>query len=203
MITDSALLRLITWLSPAFPVGAYSYSHGLEFAVESGLVTDRPSLVAWIETIVRDGTGRIDAALFAAAWRAVGDDDGDSLGRIAERARAMRPTAEMALETEAQGRAFLDTVRAAWPHPKLAAWASELDDANLAPSYPVAVAVAAAVAEIPLRPALCAFLQAFAANLVSAGLRLGHTGGPLQHWASARATAGDRPYGVAAHPFCL
>ncbi len=84
----------------------------------------------------------------------------------------MRATAEMALETEAQGRAFLDTVRAAWPHPRLDAWACELDDADLPPSYPVAVAVAAAVAEIPLRPALCAYLHAFAANLVSAALRL-------------------------------
>ena len=98
MITEAALLRLATWLSPAFPVGAFSYSHGLEYAVEAGLVTDRESLIAWIEAIVGDGAGRIDAALFAAAWRAA---DADALGRVVERARAMRATAEMALETEA------------------------------------------------------------------------------------------------------
>jgi urease accessory protein len=169
MITEASLLRLATWLSPAFPVGAFSYSHGLEYAVEAGLVTDRASLVAWIEAIVRDGTGRIDAALFAAAWRAA---DADALARVVERARAMRATAEMALETEAQGAAFLETVRAAWPHPWLDEWAGALDDAGARPPYPVAVAAAAALAEIPLAPGLSAFLHAFAANLVSAALRL-------------------------------
>ncbi len=169
MITEASLLRLATWLSPAFPVGAFSYSHGLEYAVETGLVTGRASLVAWIEAIVRDGTGRIDAALFAAAWHA---DDADALDRVVERACAMRATAEMALETEAQGAAFLETVRAAWPHPRLDDWAGALDAAGTRPPYPVAVAVAAALAGIPLAPGLSAFLNAFAANLVSAGLRL-------------------------------
>ncbi len=172
MLTEAALLRLATWLSPSFPVGAYSYSHGLEFAVEAGLVIDRTSLTDWITAVVLDGTGRIDAALFAAAWRAVADDDRDALSRTVERACAMRATAEMALETEAQGAAFLDTVRATWPHPRLDDWASALEHTDTRAPYPVAVAVVAALAEIPLGPSLSAFLHAFAANLVSAGLRL-------------------------------
>jgi urease accessory protein len=172
MITEQALLRLSTWLSPAFPVGAYTYSHGLEYAVETSLVADRESLVGWIEAIVSDGTGRIDASLFVAAWRALADDDRPALHSIVERGVAMRATAEMALEAEAQGTAFLATVRATWPHPRLVAWVGELGEAEMKPSYPIAVAVVAAIAEIPLRPVLCVFLQAFAANLVSAGLRL-------------------------------
>ena len=172
MITESALLRLTAWLSPSFPVGAYTYSHGIEFAVETGLVADRESLVGWIDAIVRDGAGRVDASLFTAAWRAAAENDGAALHSITERGTAMRSTAEMALESEAQGTAFLATARAAWPHPRLDAWARELGDAGLKPPYPIAIGVAAAVAEIPPRPALAVYLHAFAANLVSAGLRL-------------------------------
>lgn len=182
MITDAALLRLTTWLSPAFPVGAYTYSHGLEFAVEAGLVSDRSGLVDWIELVVRDGTGRIDAALFAVAWRAAARGDMPALKVATERCSAMRSTAEMALETAAQGSAFIHTVRTAWPHAWLDSWARELEAEGLVPSYPVAVAVAAAIAEIPLRPALSAYLNAFAANLVSAGIRLiplGQTDGQI------------------------
>ena len=64
------LYRLLAWLSPAYPIGAFSYSHGIETAVEEGLIKDRASLVTWLETVLADGTGRVDGALFAAAWRA-------------------------------------------------------------------------------------------------------------------------------------
>src|SRR4051812_12373667 len=68
--TDAALYRLMTWLSPAYPLGAFSYSHGLEYAVEIGLVRDLPTLTDWISTVLEHGAGRVDGALFAAAWRA-------------------------------------------------------------------------------------------------------------------------------------
>ncbi len=174
MIDQTSLYRLTAWLSPGFPVGAYAYSHGLEHAVEVGLVGDRQSLTRWIEAILAHGAGRIDAMLFRAAWRAAEDDDHAALAETAARARAMRATPEMALESAAQGRAFLDTVRAAWPDPRLDC----LEDAP----YAVAVGAAAAVAGAPLEAALTVFLQAFAANLISAAVRLvplGQTDGQM------------------------
>jgi urease accessory protein len=157
-----ALLRLLAWLSPAYPVGAFSYSHGLEQAVEAGLVRDRPGLVDWTGAVLRHGGGRSDAVLLAHAHR--GAADPAALGEVLELARAFLPTAELALESLAQGEAFLRTTRAVWPEPALPL-------AGEAP-YPVAVGVAAAVHRLPLAPLLTAWLHAFAANLVSAGVRL-------------------------------
>src|SRR5260221_12452768 len=64
------LYRLLAWLSPAYPIGAFSYSHGVETAVEEGLIKDRVGLVAWLESVLLQGTGVVDGALFVAAWRA-------------------------------------------------------------------------------------------------------------------------------------
>jgi urease accessory protein len=161
--TEAALYRLMTWLSPAYPVGAYSYSHGIEYAVGTGLVRDRSTLVDWIEHAVRHGAGLGDAALLAAAWR------GDDLDQVATLAQSWRGSAEMALEASAQGAAFLATTRAAWPHPALDALAlRRRGDVAL----PVAVGVATAVHGVTLDAALTAYLHAFASNLVSAGVRL-------------------------------
>src|SRR5437870_10306064 len=74
----AALYRLLAWLSPSFPVDAFSYSHGLEAAAASGAVHDRASLEAWIAAIVGRGSGRIDADILCQAYRAAraGDDAG-------------------------------------------------------------------------------------------------------------------------------
>ena len=167
---DAAIYRLMTWLSPAYPVGAFSYSHGLEFAVEEGLVRDRESLLSWVTTAAEAGAGRIDGALFAAAWRAASRLEAETLPEIARLAAAWRGTSETALESEAQGAAFLATTRTAWPHPLLDGLAAERGGAAM----PLAVAVGAACGchGIALGPALVAYLQCFAANLVSAGVRL-------------------------------
>jgi urease accessory protein len=166
--TDAALYRLLTWLSPGYPLGAFSYSHGLEQAVEDGLVRDATSLAAWVTTIIAADAGWSDAAIFAAAWRAAAAQDTLQLDEIAELASAWRATAETALESEAQGAAFLATTRAAWPHASLDALAAR----HRIIALPVAVAVAAAAHGIALAPALTAYLHGFAANLVSAGVRL-------------------------------
>ena len=166
---EAALYRLMTWLSPAYPLGAFSYSHGLEYAVEVGLVTDRESLCDWVATAVGAGAGRSDGALLAAAWRAAAAGDRAALDDVAALAVAWRGTAETALESRAQGAAFLATTRAAWPHVLL-------DELSLRHrgemALPVAVGVAAAVQDVPLAAALTAYLHAFAGNLVSAGVRL-------------------------------
>ena len=175
-----ALLRLMTWLSPSFPVGAYTYSHGLEYAVEEGIVGDVATLVQWTARILRHGNGRADGVFFRVTHEAVSGGHREWLAWAVERAAIMRGTAETSLETQQQGRAFVDAVTAVWPHPhldKLAALAKELQRPIV---YPVAVATAAVAADIPLRPSLAAFLHAMAANLVSAAVRaipLGQTDG--------------------------
>ena len=157
------LLRLLTWLSPSFPVGAFSYSHGLEWAVEAEEVRDRASLLAWAEDIVTSGAGRNDLVLLAEAWQAATAQDSMRLSAAAELAVALSPSVERALETEAQGEAFRQAVGTAWPEATC--------DLQGVP-YPIAVGVAAAGCSVALMPALTAYLQALAANLVSAGLRL-------------------------------
>jgi urease accessory protein len=167
--TEAALYRLMTWLSPAYPLGAFSYSHGLEYAVEQHLVTDRASLERWIAAATGAGAGRSDAALLTAAWRATRADDRAALDEIAALAAAWRGTAETALESRAQGTAFLATTRAAWPHVLLDALALR-HRGEIA--LPVAVGVAAAAHDVALAAVLTAYLHAFAGNLVSAGVRL-------------------------------
>jgi urease accessory protein len=162
------LARLMMWLSPAYPVGAYSYSHGLEWIVEGGTVRDAATLGGWIEDLLLHGAGRSDAILLAEAWRALAAGDGDALARVAELAAALAPSAERRLETMAQGTAFLAATLAAWPRPELAELAADGREV----AYPVAVGAAAAAHGLPLVETVLAFSQAFAANLVSAGVRL-------------------------------
>jgi urease accessory protein len=181
------LYRLLAWLSPAYPIGAFSYSHGVETAVEEGFIKDRASLVTWLESVLLQGTGAVDGALFAAAWRAVASEDWPAFDAIAERAAAWRGTMEMALESRQQGGSFLSITRTAWPHASLAA-AHERLGGELA--LPVAVALAAAAHGIALEQALAGYLHAFTANLISAALRtvpLGQTDGQLALAALERA----------------
>jgi Urease accessory protein UreF len=172
----SGLVRLSTWLSPAFPVGAFTYSHGLEWAIEAGDVRDAKSLQAWIAAILVHGAGRSDTILFANAWTAAVHADFDRLEEILALGYALCPSKERRLEASAQGRAFTDTVLKTWGAPILGALAT-IDRPIV---YPVAVAVAAADHGVPLVPAASAALTAFAANLVSAAVRavpLGQTDG--------------------------
>jgi urease accessory protein len=179
--TDSAfpivgLYRMLTWLSPGFPIGAFSYSHGLEAAVDCGTICDRDSLQYWITTIVRSGNGRIDADILRDAYRAAASGDMAKLTEANQRGIAFRATAETRLETTAQGEAFLATCCPAWPEPFLAGWAAEIAITGAAVCYAAAIGAAMARAGIPLDSALTGYLHAMAANLVSAGLRLGIVG---------------------------
>lgn len=168
ILTDRAwLLPLTAWLSPAYPVGGFSYSHGLEDAVESGAVKDWRSLADYVTTALEAGGGWADLVFLAAAWRAAGDDR--ALDGVAELAAAMRGTAETAMESANQGAAFALATSAAWPGTPLDALASR-HGGRLA--YAVAVGAAAAGKAVPLDAALAGFAQAFAANLISAGVRL-------------------------------
>src|SRR5260221_3169074 len=110
---DDPLHRLLAWPSLSYPIGAYSYSHGLEWAVESGLLRDRAGVVAWLDGVLADGAGKVDGSFFAAAWRAAMKGDEALLDEVAALALAWRGSAELPLEAEAQGAAFLLVTRAA------------------------------------------------------------------------------------------
>ena len=168
-LASPALYRLMAWLSPSYPVGAFSYSSGIEWAVEAGDIRDAGTLKAWLATMLSDGAGYCDAVLLAATHRAVTVDDDKTLRELAELAAALAPSKERHLETTAQGNAFVAATQAAWPTPAFDRLAQVWDGPV---AYPVAVAVAAAGHGIALEPALAAFLQALAANWVSAGVRL-------------------------------
>lgn len=172
LVTHDHLTKLLAWLSPSFPVGGFSYSHGIEAAVEQGLVRDRDTLIRWLDGILRHGAGRTDGMLFAATHRAVLSGDESAFAWALERADAMRASSETALESRAQGQAFLIAVRAAWPLEGLECWDRVITDTARPPAYAVAVALASALIGVPEGPALAAYLHAFAANLVSAGVRL-------------------------------
>ena len=174
-MTGAALpLPLLIWLSPQFPVGAFAYSQGLEWAVESGQVANAASLEAWLAGLVTHGAIRADTVLLACAHRAAASEAWDGVSGINELALALAPSRERLLETSAQGNAFLAAVRPSWPSPALAHFAARLGEADCA--YPVAVAVAAAAHGIADHALCAAFALATLSNLVSAAVRLGPIG---------------------------
>ena len=211
------LYRLLAWLSPNFPIGAFSYSHGLEAAFSGAAVSDPASLQGWIAAIVGQGSGRMDADILCEAYRAAEDGQFAALDAAKRRGLAFRATAELALEAAQQGEAFLTTCRAAWPEAFLEAWAgrrgyphppaaraagppspavrervtepaapdtlsrtagegAERSEAGEGVCHSAAFGAAAVRAGIALPDALVGYLEAFAANLVSAALRLGVIG---------------------------
>ncbi|WP_448187795.1 urease accessory protein UreF [Azospirillum sp. sgz301742] len=140
--------------------------------MDVGFVHDRATLTDWIAAILEHGAGRTDAVLFAAAHRAVSDGDEPAFVWALERADVLRASRETALESSAQGKAFLSTVTAAWPLPGLEHWSAIIEAEARAPAHAVSVALCSALAGIPHGQALAGFLHAIAANLVSAGVRL-------------------------------
>jgi urease accessory protein len=165
----AALYRLMTWLSPAFPVGAFSYSSGIEWAVEAGDIGDAASLRDWLAAMLADGAGFCDGVFLAHAHRAASAGEDVELRTIAELAAAFVPSRERQLETSAQGRAFIDIARAAWNCDGLDRMISCCDGVIV---YPVAVGLASAAHGIPLASTMHAFLHALVSNWISAGARL-------------------------------
>jgi len=186
----AALYRLMTWLSPAFPVGAFSYSSGIEWAVEAGDITDAASLREWLAAMLADGSGFCDGVFLAQAHRAASSNDNAGLRGIAELAAAFVPSRERQLETSTQGRAFIEIARAAWAHDGMEALISACGGAIV---YPIAVGLVSAAHRIPLAPAMHAFLHALVSNWISAGSRLV----PLGQTDSQRILAALEPVVVA------
>jgi urease accessory protein len=170
-LNDSTLYRLLAWASPAYPTGAFSYSHGLEWAVEAQTVRNLPDLLEYIETALARGGGWVDAVLFVHIWRsASGKREWAKIDELVELAGCFRASSETALESRQQGTSFLQVTRRAWPHPFLESFAEKWGERPL--SHCAAVALTCAAHDIAIEPALQAYLCAFSANLVSAGARL-------------------------------
>ena len=161
-LSSRSLLRLMSWLSPSFPVGAFSYSHGLEYAVHDGRVADADSLEDWLRDLLELGSAWNDAVLVAESWRrAKVRGNLDDLRALGE---ALAGSGERHLETMRQGAAFLDAA-AAWPDPIHADLGSDCP-------LPVAVGALAGAHGVALEATITAYLHAFTANLIQAALRL-------------------------------
>jgi urease accessory protein len=182
----AALYRLMTWLSPAFPVGAFSWSSGIEWAVEAGDIVDVTTLQDWLASMLADGPGFCDGVFLAHAHRAAASIDDASLREVAELAAAFAPSRERHLETAAQGRAFIEIARAAWNCDGLDRMIAACDATIV---YPVAVGIVSAAHAIPLASTMHAFLHAVTSNWISAGARLI----PLGQTDSQRALAALEP----------
>jgi urease accessory protein len=171
-LSPSALLKLQSWMSPAFPIGSYAYSHGIEWAVEAGHIADRESLVDWLESDLRYGSGRNEGIFFIETWRRTLRNDLARLLEIAELAAAFRSTSEFVLESSQQAAACMATLRQVWPDSLLDRFAESLRELQVQPSLAVVVGLRSARQCIPANLALPAFLQSYTANLVNAGVRL-------------------------------
>jgi urease accessory protein len=162
-VTEPGLLSVVQWLSPAFPVGSFAYSHGLEWAVAAGEITSASTAEAWIGTILAEGAGRTDAILLVEAMR--GGVEATELGALAEALAASR---ERWVETMEQGRALAETV-------------SALTGRAIPPlPYPVALGLAARGLGLEADQVAALYLQAFATTLTLAAVRfvpLGQTEG--------------------------
>ena len=165
-----ALQRLLTWLSPAFPVGSFAWSQGLETAIGDARVTDAASLRDWIGGALAHGGLRTDAIILAAAHRA--HNDANTLQEIADLALALTTASERQLETTLTGEAFANAARA---------WPSDVFARLPVPCpYPVAVGAIAAAQGLELGDVLTGYLTAAGQAQVSVAVRLvplGQTGG--------------------------
>lgn len=165
----AALYRLMTWLSPSFPVGAFSYSSGIEWAVEASDITDAASLQGWLSAMLSDGGGFCDGVFLAHIHRAATAGDDTALRDVAELASAFAPSKERLLETSTQGKAFIDISLNAWPHAELQKLITACDGPVV---YPVAVGLVSAAHGVALGPTMHAFFHAVVSNWISAGARL-------------------------------
>jgi urease accessory protein len=161
-----ALLRLMAWLSPAFPVGGFAWSGGLERAVADRMVTSASDLTSWLETILLHGSLWNDAVLFSSAFEAV--DQRDALKDLSELGLALAGSAERHAETLSLGQAFV-TAAIAWPHAVLQLLPKQVP-------FPVAVGAISAAHGVPKTSAIAAYLHAAVSQSVSAGIRLGVCG---------------------------
>jgi urease accessory protein len=168
-VAANALLQLMWLASPALPVGGFSYSEGLEAAVESGLVHDEAQARGWLIDQLQLGLARSDLAVVAKAFKAWARGD---LARIAELngwVTTTRETSELRQQTEQMGRSMVEWLKNRGE--PIDARVAELKALTPAPTWPVAFALAALQTGAPLREALLSFAFGWAENMVQAALK--------------------------------
>jgi len=155
------LLQLMTLLSPVFPIGSFSYSHGLEQVVHEGFVTSRADMERWLHALLKAGSAWNDTVFLAVAWQEV--KNGNNIVELAQLACAMAGSREREMETCMQGQAFLLAT---------AEYGIAVPLTYQRLAYPVAVGIVAAGMGLELAAVAAAYLHAFISNLVQAALRL-------------------------------
>jgi len=160
----TAATRLAYWLSPAFPTGAFAYSHGLEYAFEADLISNRDDFQNWLSAIVTSGSGWADAVFCSLSWRA--DGDAKALRNLSNFACAMASSAERLQETQGQGDAF-QAAAGQWAEVRA-----------LPKGTPIAICVGAATRACGMdhHQTLTTYLSSFLTNLIQAALRMGRFG---------------------------
>ena len=167
---DTFPVALQAWLSPAFPVGSFAYSQGLEWAVETGAVRELASLEIWLRALLRQGSLHNDLILISMVRRTTTLRE---VCDLAELAAALQPSRERADEALQQGWSFLEAYHAAWA--SCAARRIELP-AGVSVTLPVALGLAARAHDISLSATLSAYGNSFLMTLISAAIRLGAVG---------------------------
>ena len=166
---QAALYTLQTWFSPSFPIGAYTYSHGLENVVEQGKITNVEEAMDWLRDMVAHGNGYADAVFLCAAYDAVLAKDGDALAQVSEYAAAFCGTAELRLESQSQGAACLEAIQKITPNGGIdhlvQCWSGPYP-------YVLVIGVSAAALDLDREAVTTAFLHGFVSNLSSALVRL-------------------------------
>jgi urease accessory protein len=174
MSGDAAIAaQLLVWTSPMFPVGSFTFSHGLEWAIAAGTVCDRAGLEAWLDDLARHGSLWNDLVMIALVWRAATAGDSAEVSRLAELAVALQPSSERHLEATTQGAAFVVAIDAAWANER---WSRLVGAIQGDVTLPVALAMASAAHDLPLPATLHAHALGFVSNLTSAAIRLGVIG---------------------------
>lgn len=164
----ATLLKLMWLASPALPVGGFSYSEGLEAAVESGRVHDEASAGSWLRAQLALALGRSELPLVAqahAAWQA---NDLPRAAALNDWQRRTRESSEMRLQAEQMGRSLQDWLRQRAPDDERVAFLGSLAPA---PTWPLAFALAAVLAGAAAREALLAFAFGWAENMVQAAIK--------------------------------
>ena len=165
----SDLQTVLTWFSPSYPIGSYAYSHGLEYAVEEGLVKDPQTLLGWIRDLLFFGTGYNDSIIINSIYDSVANDNCVEFDYISQIANAIKPTKEIALESYQQGVSFKNILMDVYSNSNLTFYLNRLDDCI---TYPSVVGVAGGIFEVEKKLLLHSYLHAFTSNILSAALRI-------------------------------
>ena len=162
------LLRLMWLASPALPVGGFSYSEGLEAAVDTGRVHDEASARGWLVDQLTLVLARAELPVLVQALRAWRRDDLARIHELADWVRCTRESHEFRRQGEQMGYSLAEWLKAQYPgHPQVAALAA----LRPSPSWPIAFALAATLCSAPEREAALAFGFGWAENLVQAALK--------------------------------